>query len=124
MKKKMNNPIYLGFSILEISKTLIFEFWYEYMKPKYVDSVKLCYMDTDNFINYEVVRLLPIVKNKKVVALMKDELEGKVMTEFVSFRPKTYSYLIDDDNEAKKAKGTKTCVIKKYLNSMIIKIPY
>ena len=49
-KVKMNKPIYLGLSILEISKLLIYEFWYDYMKPKYGDNVKLCYMDTDSFI--------------------------------------------------------------------------
>ena len=49
-KVKMNKPIYLGLSILEISKTLMHEFWYDYMKPKYGDNVKLCYMDADNFI--------------------------------------------------------------------------
>ena len=49
-KVKMNKPIYLGLSILEISKTLMYEFWYDYMKPKYGDNVKLCYMDTDSFI--------------------------------------------------------------------------
>ena len=49
-KVKMNKPIYLGLSILEISKILMYEFWYDYMKPKYGDSVRLCYMDTDSFI--------------------------------------------------------------------------
>ena len=49
-KVKMNKPIYLGLSILEISKTLMYEFWYDYMKPKYNGNVKLCYMDTDSFI--------------------------------------------------------------------------
>ena len=49
-KVKMNKPIYVGLSILEISKTLMYEFWYDYMKPKYNDNVKLCYMDTDSFI--------------------------------------------------------------------------
>ena len=49
-KVKMNKPIYLGLSILEISKTLTYEFWYDYMKPKYNNNVKLCYMDTDSFI--------------------------------------------------------------------------
>ena len=48
--KKMNKPIYLGLSILDISKTLMYEFWYDYMKPKYNDNVRLCYMDTDSFI--------------------------------------------------------------------------
>ena len=87
-KVKMNKSIYLGLSILEISKTLMYEFWYDYMKPKYNDNVKLCYMDTDSFImniktndfykdisndvenrfdtsNYEVNRPLPTGKNKK-----------------------------------------------------------
>ena len=135
-KVKMNKPIYLGLSILEISKILMYEFWYDYMKPKYNNSVKLCYMDTDSFImdiktndfykdiandvenrfdtsNYEVNRSLPIGKNKKVIDLMKDELGGKIITEFVTLRPKTYSYLTDDGKEDKKAKGTKKCVIKK-----------
>ena len=49
-KVKMNNPIYLGLSILGISKILMYEFWYDYMKPKYDNNVKLCYMDTDSFI--------------------------------------------------------------------------
>ena len=49
-KVKMNKPIYLGLSILEISKLLMYEFWYDYMKPKYGNNVKLCYMDTDSFI--------------------------------------------------------------------------
>ena len=49
-KVKMNKPIYLSLSILEISKILMYEFWYDYMKPKYNNDVKLCYMDTDSFI--------------------------------------------------------------------------
>ena len=50
MRVKMNKPIYLGLSILDISKILMYEFWYDYMKPKYGNRVKLCYMDTDSFI--------------------------------------------------------------------------
>ena len=49
-KVKMNKPIYLGMSILYISKTLMYEFWYYFIKPKYRDKAKLCYMDTDSFI--------------------------------------------------------------------------
>ena len=117
-KVKMNKPIYLGLSILEISKLLMYEFLYDYMKPKYGNNVKLCYMDTDSFImdiktedfykdiandvekrsdtsNYEVNRPLPTGKNKKVIGLMKDELGGKIITEFVILRPKAYSYLTD-----------------------------
>ena len=137
-KVKMNKPIYLGLSILDISKILMYEFWYDYMKPKYGNDVKLCYMDTDSFItniktedfykditndvekrfdtsSYEVNRSLPTGKNKKAIGLMKDELEGKIITEFVTLRPKTYSYLTDDGKEDKKAKGTKKCVIKRMI---------
>ena len=137
-KVKMNKPIYLGLSILKISKTLMYVFWYDYMKPKCGDNVKLCYMDTDSFImniktedfykdiandvekrfdrsNYEVDRPLPAGKNKKVIGLMKDELGGKIITEFAAVRPKTYSYLTDDCKEDKKAKGTKKCVIKRVI---------
>ena len=63
-------------------------------------------------LNYEVNRPLPTGKNKKVIGLMKDELGGKIITKFVTLRPKTYSYLTDDCKEDKKAKGTKKCVIK------------
>ena len=49
-KVKMNKPVYLGQTILDISKTLMYEFWYDYLKPKYGDKVKLCYMDTDSFV--------------------------------------------------------------------------
>ena len=135
---KMNKPIYLGLSILDINKILMYEFWYDYMKLKYHDNVKLCYMDTDSFImniktedfckdisndvekrfdtsNYEVNRPLLTGKNKKVIGLMKDELGGKIITEFVTLRLKTYSYLTDDCKEDKKAKGTKKCVIKRMI---------
>ena len=49
-KVKMNKPVYLGMSILDISKTLVYKFWYDYIKPKYEDRGKLCYMDTDSLI--------------------------------------------------------------------------
>ena len=137
-KVKLNKPIYLGLSILEISKTLMYEFWYDYVKPKYQNNAKSCYMDTDSFIinirtkdfykdiaddvakrfvtsNYQVNRPRPTGKNKKMTGLKKDELGGKIMTEFVALRPKTYSYLTDDCKEDKKAKGTKKCVIKRRL---------
>ena len=65
--------------------------------------------------NYEVNRPLPTGENKKVIGLMKDELGGKVITEFVTLRPKTYSYLTDYGKEDKKAKGTKQCVIKRII---------
>ena len=65
--------------------------------------------------NYEVNKPLPSGKNKKVIGLMKDELGGKTMTEFVALRPKTYSYLMDVRNSDKKAKGTKKCIIKRII---------
>ena len=101
-------------SILDISKTLLYEFWYDYIKPKYKDKAKLCYTDTDSFViyiktedfykdiandverwfdtsNYDKndERPLPIGKNKKVISLFKDELGGKIMIEFVGIRAKT-----------------------------------
>ena len=138
VKVKMNKPIYLGLSILEISKIIMYEFWSDYVKKKYGDMVKLCYMDTDSLIMniktkefykdiaqdveerfdtsiYDVDRTLPKGKNKKVIGLMKDELGGGIITEFVALRPKTYSYMTDEFIEMKKAKGTKKCVIKKML---------
>ena len=137
-KVKINKPIYLGLSILETSEILMYEFWYNYMKPKYNDNVRLCYMDTHSFVmhiktndfykdiangvqnrfdtsNYEVNRPLPTGMNKKVIGLMKDELGGKIITEFVTLRPKTNSFLTDDGKEDKKAKGTKKCIIKKMI---------
>ena len=130
IKVKIDKPIYLGLSILDLSKTLMYEFWYDYIKPEYQNNVKLCYMGQDSFIinvktedfyndladdvekifntsNYECNRLLTTRKNKKVIGLMKDELEGKVMTKFVAIRPKPYYYLTDDGNTDKKAKKNK-----------------
>ena len=123
-------------SILDISKTLMYEFWYDYIKPKYGDRAKVCYTDTDSFVIYiitgdffedipnDVERWfdtsssdgndkipLPIGMNKRVPGLFKDELGGKIIAEVVALRPKTWAYLIDDGNE-KKAKGTKKCTMK------------
>ena len=109
-KVKMNKPICLGLLILEISKTLMYEFWYDYTQPKYQNNAKLCYMDSDGFIiqiktenfyedtandvkklfdtsNYEVDSPVPRSLNKKVIGLMKDESIGKIMNEFFAFRP-------------------------------------
>ena len=68
-------------------------------------------------INYEKKKMIPLPtgKNEKVIGLMKDELGGKIITEFVTLRPKTYSFLTDDGKEDKKAKGTKKCIIKKMI---------
>ena len=65
--------------------------------------------------NYEVNRQLATGKNKKVIGLMKDELGGKIITEFVTLRPKTYSYLTDDCKEDKKAKGRKKFKIRRMI---------
>ena len=143
MKKtevKMNKPIYLGQAILDLRKTLMYEFWYDYIKSKYGDKVRLCYMDTDSFViniktedfykdiasdvekwfdtlNYDKKdnRPLSIGKNKKVIGLFKDELGGKIVTEFCAPRAKAYTYKLDDDTEHKKAKGTKKCAVKRDL---------
>ena len=95
---KMNKPIYLGLAILSLSKILMYDYWYNEMKPKHKDSIRLCYMDMDSFImhiktedfykdiaddiermydtsNYTVERPLPMGENKKKIGLTKDELE-------------------------------------------------
>ena len=136
----MNKPLYLGMSILDISKTLMYKFWYDYIKPKYGDRAKLCYTDTDSFILYIITenffediadhvkiwfdtsnydkndkRPLLIGENKKELGFFKDELGGKIMAETCALRSKTWAYKMDDNSEQKKAKGTKKCVIKREL---------
>ena len=121
---KMNKPIYLELLILELSKITMYEFWYDYVKSKYMDNARLCYMDTDSFVinvktkdfykdiakdnkerfdtsNFSYDRPLPIGMNKKVVALMKDELGRGIINEFVALIPKAYSYRTDDLIELK-----------------------
>ena len=117
MKKtrvKLKKPLYLGMSILDINKILMYEFWYNYIIPKYGDRAKLCYTDTDSFIiyiktedffqdisndvekqfdmsNYDKndKRPFPIGKNKKVPGLFKEEWGGKIITEVVGFKTKS-----------------------------------
>ena len=137
---KMNKPIYLGQAILDISKTLMYVFWYDYIKPKYKEKARQCYMDTDSFFMYIKTeyfykdiasdverwfdtsnydddeankRRLPIGKNKKVIGLFKDELGEKIIKEFCALRAKAYAYKLDDDTEKKNAKGTKKMHSKK-----------
>ena len=113
----MNKPVYLGMSILDISKTLMYEFWYDYVKPKYKEKAKLCYMDTNSFLiniftedffddinndverqcdtsNYDKIDKRPLERgtNKKVIGMFKDGLGGKIMKEFCVRRAKTYAY--------------------------------
>ena len=110
----MNKTVYLGLSILELRKIWVYEVWYDYIKPEFGEKLKLCHMDTDNFIvkiktgdiykditedveakfdtsNYELDGPLSKGKNKNVIGLMKDELGGNIMTKFVGQRAKTYS---------------------------------
>ena len=115
---KMNKPVYIAQAILYLSKTLMYEFHYDYMRPKYDSKVKLCYMDTDSFVyaidnedfyrdiakdvknrfdtseySKDDNRPLPIRENKKVIGLMKDQLGGNIMTKFVALRAKIYAYM-------------------------------
>ena len=149
IKVVMNKPVYLGQAIVDLSKLVMYEFHYDYMKPKYArcvgtaygDNLQLCYMDTDSLVYHiktedfceditkdvnarfdtsgyskEDARPLPIGLNKKVIGLMKDELGGKIMTEFVALRPKLYAHRKLDSVEDKKCKGIKKCVVKKMLD--------
>ncbi len=129
----LNKPIYVGFSILEISKTLMYDFHYNYMKKKFTD-IKLCFTDTDSFLyaingetdlyeklkedeelfdfsNYAPDHPCFSNRNKKVIGKMKDELGGKILTEFVGLRSKMYSYQTASSTTCK-AKGVKKSVVK------------
>ena len=132
----MNKPVYLGMSILDLSKTLMYDFHYGYIKPKYGNKAKLLFTDTDSLM-YEIETedfykdISPDVEswfdtsdlpkehpsgietgiNKKVIGMFKDEAGGKIITEFVGLRAKNYSFVCDG-TENKKCKGIKKCVTK------------
>ena len=131
-KIHMNKPVYVGQAVLDISKTLMYEFWYDYIIPKSDDKVKLCCMDTDSFIfhiktdvlyedimsdlekwydtskiDQKLGRCIPIGINKGVIGMFKDELNGSVMKKFVALAPKLYAFLDDKDKCEKKAKGVR-----------------
>ena len=104
----MNKLAYLSLSILKLSKAVMYEFWYYYVKPKYGEKAKLCFKDTDSFIVYKnrwylqrhcrrcwnkvwyfklwIRQTITNEKNKNVIELMKHELGGKVMKQFVGLR--------------------------------------
>lgn len=138
-----NKPVYLGMSILDLSKTLMYDFHYNYIKPKYGEKAKLLFTDTDSLayeietedfykdIKDDVKKLFdtsnypenhPIIQsglNKKVVGMFKDEAGGKIIEEFVGLRAKLYSYKMFEANEKgeckeeKKCKGVKKSVVAK-----------
>ena len=133
----MNKPVYLGMCILDLSKVIMFDFHYKYIKPKYENKAKLLFTDTDSFL-YEIqtedfykdiagdVRDrfdtseykeghpsgIPTGINKKVLGMFKDEVKGKNIKEFVGLRAKLYSFIIEDGEENKKCKGVKKQVVK------------
>lgn len=123
-KVKFNKPIYVGMTIIDKSKELMYKPYYNYLKPKYSGKVKLLYMDTDSFILrihtkdfYKDISIdvnewfdtrgydqklnlpLPIGINKKIVGTFKDEVNGKVIAEFCALRSKIYTFLIDGFND-------------------------
>ena len=136
-----NKPVYVGQSILDLSKTLMFDFHYKYIKKKYGKKAELLFTDTDSLM-YEIKTKdfykdispdiltkfdtsdynpnhksgIPTGINKKVIGMFKDEVAGKQITHFVGLRPKLYSYKVEDEKELKKCKGIKKNVIKKKLD--------
>ena len=138
IKVVMNKPVYLGQAILDLRKIVMYEFHYDYLTPKYGKKLDLCYMDPDSLIynidmedfykdiaedvparfdtsGYNPDRPLPVGLNKKVIGLMKDELGGQIMTEFVTLRPKMYAYKMGSA-ESKKCKGIKKCIVRKTIS--------
>ena len=134
----MNKPVYLGMSILDLSKTVMYDFYYNYIKPKYGNRVKLLFTDTDSFL-FEIQTEdfykdiaedvkdrfdtsdypenhpsgIPTGINKKVLGMFKDEAAGKTIKEFVGLRAKLYSYKMDEGKENKRCKGIKKAVVEK-----------
>ena len=134
----MNKPVYLGMSILDLSKTVMFDFHYNYIKPKYGKQAKLLFTDTDSFL-YEIQTEdfykdisgdvknrfdtsdypeghpsgIPTGVNKKVLGMFKDEAAGKNIKEFVGLRAKLYSYKMEEGKENKRCKGIKKAVVEK-----------
>ena len=136
-----NKPIYLGMSILDLNKTLMYDFHYNYIKPKYGERAKLLFTDTDSLayeietedfyrdISSDVKSKFDISNypknhssgiltgvNRKVIGMFKDEAAGKQITEFVGLRAKLYSYRVQEGEEEKKCKGVKKAVIKRTIN--------
>ena len=133
----MNKPVYLGMCILDLSKTIMYDFHYNYIKPKYGDKAKLLFTDTDSLM-YEIQTEdfykdisedvkdrfdtsnypenhpsgIPTGINKKVLGMFKDEAAGKIIKEFVGLRAKLYSYKMDEGGESKKCKGIKKQVVE------------
>ncbi|XP_072018277.1 uncharacterized protein [Amphiura filiformis] len=138
IKLYFNKPIYLGMSILDISKTKMYDFHYNYIKREYGGRAKLCMTDTDSLtyeiqtedfytdISGDVKKLfdtsnypvdhpskIPTGKNKKVPGMFKDEAGGKQITEFVGLRAKLYSYRMHEGKEEKRCKGVKKAVVER-----------
>ena len=137
-KLLFKKPVYLGMCILDLSKTLMYDFHYNYIKPKYGGKAKLLFTDTDSLM-YEIETEdfykdisadvkdrfdtsdyplnhpsgIPSGFNKKVLGMFKDEAAGGVIDEFVGLRAKLYSYKMFKGEESKKCKGVKKSVIKK-----------
>ena len=136
-KLVFNKPVYLGMCILDLSKTVMYDFRYNYIKRKYEDKAKLLFTDTDSLM-YEIETKdfykdistdvkhrfdtidyppdhpsgIPSGLNKKVLGVFKDEAAGEVIDEFVGLRAKLYSYKILEGEESKKCKGVKKSVVK------------
>ena len=131
-KLVLNRPIYVGMSILDLSKILMYDFYYN-LKKQYGDNISLLYTDTDSLLmeiqtndfyqdmaqqidlydtsDFPKDHHLHTTKNKKVLGKMKDECAGEPIIECVCLRPKMYS-VIKKDGNIKKAKGVKKYVVK------------
>jgi hypothetical protein len=142
MKKNsitLDKPIYVGFSVLELSKKLMYDYHYNVFKPFYKNNIKLCYTDTDSFIyeiktddlykdlqtndlkhyfdfsNYPKEHHLFNTKKKKVLGFLKDENASKPIIEFIGLKSKLYSILTETDTK-KTAKGLQRIILKKYIS--------
>ena len=131
----LNRPVYVGMSVLDLSKHLMYDFYYNQLKKQYGEHCQLLYTDTDSLLleiqtedvykdmgasaglydtsDYPKDHPQYSEENKKVVGKMKDECAGRIIAEYVGLRPKMYSILEADGRNIKKAKGVKKSVVRK-----------
>ena len=135
---KLDKPIFIGMSVLDLSKQHMYKFYYDVMKPKYGDNIRMVYTDTDSFVfhtktddiykdlhdikdemdfsDYPIYHKCYDTTNKKTLGKFKDECSSKIITGFIGLRPKCYAFQIyGEEKEHKKCKGAAKHILRRQL---------